>query len=105
MRVCSAPSCPELYPKAEGKHCATHRTAANKTRGPRSERGYDTEHDRLRRKWAPVVARGRTNCARCHELIAPHTAWDLGHTDNHDAYNGPEHARCNRSAAGIKSHS
>jgi hypothetical protein len=64
-------------------------------------RGYGTRHQKLRAMWAPLVARGEVKCARCGRLIAPGTAWDLGHSDDRLAYRGPEHAnKCNRAAGG-----
>jgi hypothetical protein len=49
--------------------------------------------------FAPMVAAGVVNCARCGEPIEPGTLWDLGH-DDHDprVHTGPEHASCNRGA-------
>lgn len=80
---------------------------------PRGARGYGTEHQRLRRAWDRKIQRGGVPCgrgARClyavggvAGLILPGMPWDLGH-DDHDrsVYTGPEHARCNRVAAGRK---
>jgi hypothetical protein len=66
-------------------------------------RGYGAQHQALRRAWAPQVARGTVSCTRCGLTIEPTEAWDLGH-DDHDRskYTGPEHAACNRRAAGLK---
>lgn len=62
-----------------------------------SDRGYGWQHEKLRARWAPIVAAGTTNCARCHQPIHPGTPWDLGHDDHdRDHYTGPEHRRCNR---------
>ena len=62
-------------------------------------RKYDRgPHRKLRKEFAPMVAAGLVNCARCGELIEPGTPWDLGHADDGLDYNGPEHAYCNRSA-------
>ena len=56
-------------------------------------------HRRTRKEFAPLVAAGVVNCARCGELIEPGTPWDLGHDDRDPRfYSGPEHASCNRSA-------
>lgn len=66
-----------------------------------TEAGYGHEHQKLRKRWAPIVAAGRVRCARCDEIIWPGTPWDLGH-DDHDRsrYVGPEHRGCNRATAG-----
>jgi hypothetical protein len=50
--------------------------------------------------WRPEVAKGTVRCARCHDLIRPDEAWDLGHVPgDSSAYVGPEHRRCNRATA------
>lgn len=91
-RVCPTPGCPNLQP------CTTHARS-----GPR-QRGYDTSHDHLRRRWATRIATGQVRCWRCGDLIDPREPWDLGHKDDR-SYGGPEHAnRCNRSAAGRAAH-
>jgi hypothetical protein len=76
------------------EHC---RRASWRARGTTAERGYGADHERLRARWAPIVAAGRVNCARCHEQILPADAWDLGHSDtDRTQYGGPEHRACNR---------
>lgn len=74
-----------------------------RAQGTTTERGYGTDHQRIRRQWKPIVEAGGVRCWRCNELIHPGTRWDLGH-DDHDRsrYRGPEHAACNRRAGGIK---
>jgi hypothetical protein len=66
-------------------------------------RGYGWQHQKIRQQWAPLVAAGQVNCARCGRPIPPGTAWDLGH-DDHDRsrYTGPEHMTCNRTAGARK---
>ena len=66
----------------------------------RQERGYGRKHDLLRLRWAAKVRRGLASCARCHLPIDPLEPWDLGHLDDRTGYQGPEHAKCNRSAGG-----
>lgn len=69
-------------------------------------RGYGTQHQRERKRWAPVVARGDAYCTETLCLIErdggsrwiePGAAWDLAHTPDRLAYLGPAHSRCNRS--------
>jgi hypothetical protein len=71
-------------------------------RGSTTRRGYGAHHQRLRAWWAPQVAAGGVDCARCGRRIDPTTEpWDLGHDDNDRArYTGPEHAACNRGTSG-----
>lgn len=75
-----------------------------RTRGTTTARGYGTQHQALRRQWAPKVATGTVTCWRCGRLISSTEPWDLGH-DDHDRtrYRGPEHAnRCNRASAAAR---
>ena len=62
------------------------------------QRGYGQAHRARRRAIAPMVEAGMVRCARCGELIAPGSPWDLGHVDGtvRRVYSGPEHRRCNR---------
>lgn len=95
-RVCPVPGCPTLTP---GGRCTAHARP-----GPVA-RGYTTQHRKLRERWRPLVERGGVMCGRCRRHIVPGTAWDLGHDDgDRTQYRGPEHATCNRSAAGRSSH-
>jgi hypothetical protein len=73
--------------------------------GKTAERGYGTQHQRLRRQ---LLARWRPGdpCARCGQpmlhrwLVQPGgrrvSAIDLGHTDDRTGYTGLEHRACNR---------
>jgi hypothetical protein len=72
------------------------------TRASSSERGYGSEHQRIRRQWARRIEAGeRIACWRCGTPILPGQAWDLGHDDyDRSVYRGPEHARENRATAG-----
>lgn len=64
-------------------------------------RGYGSDHDRERRRWAPRVDAGLVDCTRCHEPIEPGRPWDLGHNEQRTGWSGPEHSRCNRKAGGV----
>lgn len=113
MHVCSCiecpahqGSCPELSPT---RRCPACTTQAEARRGTRQQRGYTSEHDRLRARWKPKVEAGLVDChaATCIERqrrILLRAAWDLGHTPDRKAWTGPEHARCNRAAGGRAAH-
>lgn len=62
-------------------------------------RGYGPAHQRARKTWAPLVARGGVVCARyiCGREIVPGQPWDVGHVDAGSS-GGPEHRLCNRQA-------
>jgi hypothetical protein len=47
-----------------------------------TQRGYGTDHRRLRMLWAAEVARGSVCCGRCGRFIAPGSPWDLSHPDD-----------------------
>jgi hypothetical protein len=102
-RVCSKPGCSRLIP--ESGFCTEHRRTRERSRGSRQARGYNAGHDRLRAEWEPRVATGTVKCWRCKQLIDAAGPWHLGH-DDHDrsVHRGPEHTRCNLSAAGRASH-
>jgi hypothetical protein len=104
MRVCSAVGCPTLIPQGESR-CATHRSERERARGTRQQRGYDRDHDALRKQWEPRVSTGRVHCWRCGELIKATADWHLGHDDDdRRIHRGPEHVLCNLSEAGRRSH-
>ena len=66
------------------------------------DRGYGANHKRTRALWAQrLKTLGTLPCARCGKPITNGEPWDLGHTDNRAAYQGPEHAHCNRRAGGL----
>jgi hypothetical protein len=67
-----------------------------------SQRGYGTSHQKIRKKWARIVARGDALCTRCGVVILPTDEWHLDHTDDRSGYLGAACAFCNRSAGGKK---
>ena len=70
----------------------------------REARGYGPAHRMRRKMLSARVEAGLEYCARCGERILQGEPWDLGHDDyDRRLYLGPEHRRCNRSAAGKKS--
>jgi len=72
-----------------------------KPTGDESVQGVPTDAPAM---LSPRVEAGLEYCARCGERILQGEPWDLGHDDyDRRLYLGPEHRRCNRSAAGKKS--
>ena len=71
-------------------------------RRTKNEQGYGLQHRRTRATWAPIVASGTVDCARCGERIAPGDDWHLDHNDDRDDYLGPSHRRCNLFAGAVK---
>jgi hypothetical protein len=106
LKVCGWDRCPVLV---EQGRCDEHRRLADRRRGRRQDRGYDAEHYRIRKQWAPKVDAGQVEChaRECllpSRLIETGTAWDLGHTEDRSTWTGPEHQLCNRSAGGRAAH-
>lgn len=95
-RVCSTPGCPNLSDKPR---CLKHRREHERARGSRHERGYGSDHDAERARWAPLVATGNVKCWRCNEYLPADQPWDLGHRDDRSGYAGPECTSCNRATA------
>jgi hypothetical protein len=79
--------------------CATCTAQRDKARGTTSQRGYGSQHQRLREQVSAVVRSGNAICWRCQQPIDPTAAWDLGHDTDRTKYRGPEHAACNRATA------
>lgn len=69
--------------------------------GRTTGRGYGAPHQRLRKRWAPIVAAGGVVCPRCQQPITRGQTWHLGHKDGtaKQAYSGPEHSACNLAAS------
>lgn len=101
-RICPKPGCPHV---AVGRYCPQHNREYEAKRGTSTARGYDQAHRARRAAWVTHVSRGLVTCWRCGQPIEAGSAWDLGH-DDHDRTitRGPEHATCNRSAAGRSAH-
>ena len=102
-RICAKPGCPKV---ANGSYCTEHNREKERARGSREERGYGHAHRELRKAFIPEHQAGTLICWRCREIIPPNEPFDLGHDDeDRTIYRGAEHARrCNRAAAGRKSH-
>lgn len=99
LRRCPAPRCPHL---TATRYCKQHQREYEQRRGSSRERGYNKQHERLRKLWRARQRRGeQLYCARCGGPIGQHEPFDLGHDDDdRNIYNGPEHQRCNRAAGG-----
>lgn len=72
-----------------------------------AQRGYGSDHQRLRAKLKAGVDTGTVICWRCGQRIGAGENWDLGHADTPAAkalraYRGPEHRYCSRSAGALK---
>jgi len=81
-----------FVPAAWNQRFCSSEHALKANRRPRRAKYETPEHRNLRRSLVPVVALGRTPCARCGKLILPGQDWDLGHDDlNPGLYAGPEH--------------
>lgn len=64
-------------------------------------RGYNLQHQRERKRWKRILSdEGVLPCPRCQLPIYDGQPWDLGHTDDREAWTGPEHVSCNRGAGG-----
>jgi hypothetical protein len=64
-------------------------------KGTTTERGYGTEHQRLREQLLPH-AYGQL-CPKCEQPMWEGEELDLGHTEDRTGYTGMEHRSCNRS--------
>jgi hypothetical protein len=90
-----------LLVDAPKSRCPEHERAKDRARGTRQERGYDSEHDRIRARYQRRMDQGEMfTCWRCPRLIDPRS-WDLGHDDiDRTIYRGPECVACNRATSG-----
>lgn len=82
------------------RRCPTCARGIDRARGTTAARGYDSEHQRERNRWRPLVEAGGVTCRRGDGLIQPGEPWDLGHPDaDCPAPRAPEHRHCNRATA------
>jgi hypothetical protein len=65
---------------------------------PYPSQRYGVAHKTMRKRLAPVVARGTVECVRCGELIEPGSKWELDHRDDGHGWLGPSHQSCNARA-------
>ena len=70
----------------------------NRPSRPYPPQKYGVVHKTMRKRLAPVVARGTIECARCGELIGPDSKWHLDHRDDGRGWLGPSHESCNARA-------
>ena len=97
-RRCPGERCPRILTQGQ-RYCPQHALEYEQRRGTPAQRGYDAEHQKLRRTWQARLDAGEIiHCARCGSRINP-CAWDLGHDDQRQ-HRGPECIPCNRSAGG-----
>lgn len=94
LRICCVPGCPAFI------EAGTRDGRCSGCRLTTSQRDYGTEHQQLRRQWAPKVAAGLVDCSRCDAPIRPGQPWHLDHTDDRTGYLGPSHALCDSTAGG-----
>lgn len=93
LRACAICGAPTIT----GSRCTRHPLE----RGTTTQRGYGSDHQRLRAQLDPIVMAGHTRCAHpdCGQLINTADDWDLGHNADRTGYLGPMHATCNRRTA------
>lgn len=102
MRTCRQPRCPVLVPAGTRDGlCQAHSREADRARGTARQRGYDSEHDRLRARLIPLAY--FTACPRCGQEMLPGQALQLGHTEDRVLHpearaDRVEHAACNEAA-------
>ena len=103
LRRCAWHNCPQLVTQGQ-RYCKAHKHAYEQARGTATQRGYGKAHKQERARWARAMAGGATpTCNKCGKPITNNDDWDLGHTDNRQAWTGPEHRSCNRRDGQAKS--
>jgi len=63
-------------------------------------RGYNAEHNRLRKQLQPAIDQGHGYCTAAICLlptrwIRPGDEWHLGHLPDRSGWAGPQHPKCN----------
>ncbi len=93
-KPCPSPGCSAVIPRSTD-HCIDHAR-------PTFTHRYGSQHTTESRRWKRRITAGeRVQCWRCGEPITTAADMDLGHDDyDKTIVRGPEHATCNRSAAG-----
>lgn len=83
-----------------------HRKNTTPAETARRAKYNSPQHRAARAAFTVLIATGRGICWRCQRPIPPGTpgrAWNVGHDDDQvDLIRGPEHTRCNKSAAARK---
>ena len=103
LRVCLEPGCPTL---TKATRCERHTRERDRARGTRQERGYGSEHDRLRAEYQRRMDAGESfTCWRCETrgvvTVIDQSNWTLGHCDgDRSIYHGPECPPCDYATAG-----
>lgn len=86
--------------EAERRYAAPRSPRIAKPKRSTTERGYGTEHQRIRSALLPQ-AYGQP-CTRCGQTMHQGQDLDLDHTEDRGGYRGFAHASCNRRAGAIK---
>lgn len=103
-KTCAQPGCGKI--RTVGSHCAVHARVVDAARGSRQERGYDREHELIRRRLmdrlrVDLAAGKRPLCPRCGQPLLLSQDLDAGHSvdlrlDPDAKADRLEHAPCNR---------
>lgn len=98
-RVCLETGCPTLTDRTR---CPEHERERDRARGSSTERGYGTEHRKLRAQLAPAAI--GTNCHFCGKPMLSSQSLALDHTEDRTGYRGIVHLACNAADGGRRSH-
>ncbi|WP_425456791.1 endonuclease domain-containing protein [Aeromicrobium piscarium] len=99
MRVCAESGCPALTTTTR---CPVHTRKRDRARGTSTERGYGSDHRRLRTELLPA-ALGKP-CHFCGEPMLAGQSLALDHTEDRSGYRGIVHLSCNAADGGRRSH-